>query len=130
MKNENVKVNRYNTFYEYLKEKVKSLGKDETFEFDSIIDDVDMPCTVVLTHDLTISQKCFEKFRPIFLAKCKENIYEDDIVLELETENGELYNKGEKFIWAISGYIGASIYDSYFKTGVWYEEPVVVSKEQ
>jgi len=125
MKNKNVKVNKYNTFYDYIKEKVKNLKKDETIEFDCIIDDVDMPCTVVLSDDLTISQKCFEEFRPIFLAKCKENIDGDDIVLELETENGELYNKGEKFIWAISGYVGVSIYDSYFKTGEWYEEPVV-----
>lgn len=83
-------------------------------EFDAVIGDVDMPCTFCFSDDMKITDYCMEKYGDLLNSECEVRVdptgkYTN--VVEVFYDDDE---KGERFSWAMAGYIGESEYKRLF----------------
>ena len=97
-------------FIDYINERIK----DEE-EFDAVIGGVDMPATFGFCDDWTITDYCKEKYRELLESEIvvrKRIDYLD--VVEVLYDNDKI---GEKFSWAVAGYIGETEWNKLFMDG-------------
>lgn len=97
------------TFKEYIE---FCIAKD--LEFDAVIGNVDMPCTFCFTDDMKITDYCMVQFGDLLSSECEVKVdpigrYTDAVVVNFDD-----YKKGERFTWAVAGYIGESEYKKLF----------------
>lgn len=79
-------------------------------EYDAVIGDVDMPCTLGMCENWKITDYCFEKFDELLNSDCK--IISDSVV-EVYYDD---YKKGERFCFSMAGYINEKEFDKLFRT--------------
>ena len=94
-------------FIDYINERIKD-GE----EFDAVIGGVDMPATFGFCDDWTITDYCKEKYRELLESEIvvhKRIDYLD--VVEVLYDNDKI---GEKFAWAVAGYIGETEWNKLF----------------
>lgn len=83
-------------------------------EFDAIIGDVEMEATFSFSDEMKITDYCMEKYGDLLNSDCEVTTdpsgrYTD--VVEVFYDN---YKKGEKFTWAVAGYITEDEYKKLF----------------
>ena len=98
-------------FIEYINERIKD-GE----EFDAIIGGVGMPATLGFCEDWIITDYCKEKFGELLNSEITI-IPEDESYPECVEVHYDDYKMGEKFCWAVAGYIEEIEWDKLFREG-------------
>lgn len=98
-------------FVEYIEKAIK-----EDLEFDAVIGDVDMPATFCFCDDMVITDYCMEKYgdmleSEIEIQKDPTGWYTDVVIVDYDN-----YKKGERFAYAVAGYISDVEYKKLFGT--------------
>lgn len=96
-------------FIEYIEKAIK-----EDLEFDAVIGDVDMPATFGFCDDWVITDYCMEKYGDLLeseieVQKDPTGYYTDVVIVDYDD-----YKKGERFAWAVTGYVSESEWDKLF----------------
>ena len=97
------------TFKEYIE---LCIAKD--LEFDAIIGDVEMPATFCFCDNMKITDYCMEKYGDLLNSECEvtaDPIGRQTEIVEVFYDDDE---KGERFTWAVAGYIADSEYKKLF----------------
>lgn len=83
-------------------------------EFDAVIGDVDMPATFCFCDDMKFTDYCMEKYGDLLNSDCEikyDPTGRDTDVVIVDYSNEV---KGEKFTWAVAGYISETEYEKLF----------------
>lgn len=96
-------------FIEYIEKTIK-----ENLEFDAVIGDVDMPATFGFCDDWVITDYCMEKYGDLLeseieVRKDPTGWYTDVVIVDYDN-----YKKGEKFAYAVAGYVSESEWNKLF----------------
>lgn len=94
-------------FIDYINERIKDGN-----EFDAIIGDVDMPATFGFCDDWVITDYCKEKYEK--LLESEIIVHEDPTYIDIVEVLYDDYEIGEKFAYAVAGYIGETEWNKLF----------------
>lgn len=80
-------------------------------EFDAIIGDVEMDCTLSACENWEITHYCKKRFNKLLTATC--TILKDSKVVEVDYDN---YKEGENFCNSLAGYVSIKEFNALFET--------------
>lgn len=91
----------------------------EDLEFDAVIGDVDMEATFCFCDDMVITDYCMEKYGDLLNSECEvikdpTGKYTDVVIVDYDD-----YEKGERFTWALAGYVSEKEYNKLFRGEKW-----------
>lgn len=89
---------------------------EEDLEFDAVIGDVDMPATFCFCDDMVITDYCMNKYGDLLNSEIEvredpTSRYTDVVIVDYDDDE-----KGEKFTWAVAGYVSKTEYEKLFGT--------------
>lgn len=96
-------------FIEYLK---FCIAHD--LEFNAVIGDVDMPCTFCFSDDMEFTDYCMEKYGDLLNSMCEVRFDLSGRTTDVVTVDYDDDVQGERFAWALAGYIADSEYQKLF----------------
>lgn len=83
-------------------------------EFDAVIGDVEMPATFSFIDDMEITSYCMNKYGDLLNSECDLKVDPTGRYTDVVNVDYEDYELGERFTYAVAGYISPTEYNLLF----------------